>query len=204
MRETQWTVGGLRKPATLAGGEDRTAGGAVKAGGEAAVEAPPPRWEVRAEEDRAADLKPRGPQPIVGAQRLESGEQELHPQLGARALGRFAGEQELRFEERAGVAELGPQRLADPAALELQRRVAAPGAAFVVEELSQAAPLAVQALGLALQPALQARLAAARHRQQIDADVESLSLIGAKRGHRRGEGLQGIGDELEASQRLDA
>ena len=120
----------------------------------------------------------------MGAQRLEGSEQELHPQLGARAL--------------------GPQRLADPAALELQRRVAAPGAAFVVEELSQAAPLAVQALCLALQPALQARLAAARHRQQIDADIEPLSLIGAKRGHRRGEGLQGVGNEVGAGERLDA
>jgi hypothetical protein len=177
----------------------------VQAGREAAVEATPPGREVRAEEDDLARSNARGPQPVVGTQRLEGGEQELHRKLRARLLGRFGAEQDLCLIQRLRSPQLCVERLADHAALQERRQIAlAASRPFVVENLRQAALLAVQTLGLSFQLCPQASAAQSGGRQQVDADPDLLAVLCPQRGHRRGEGLERIGIESELGQRFDA
>jgi|GEM_PF-4582759 len=178
----------------------------MQSGLEATVKAAPPGREVGAEEDRVAEPQPRGPQPVPGrVQRCEGGEQQLHHRLGPRLARRLSAQEDLRLEQLAGVAQLCVQRLADHAALvQLGRVDGTAPAPFVAQQLRQAAPLAVAALGLSLEAAPQTRGAAARGGQEVDADPGPLAALGLERGHRRGEGLQGIGGELEPAQRINA
>ena len=165
----------LQEAGQLARGQDRLFGGPEEAGGEAAIEAPPPQREVGAEEGEAGDRQTKGPQVVALGQRTEGGEQTRHRRFCPPPSRRLAAQENLRLEQLAGLAQLRVDRLHRPAALDLFLWVGTSAAPlFAVQERRPVAALAVDAPGLASQPPPQASRAEAARRQEVDADARVL------------------------------